>query len=54
MTILSRPQKVLVGAEESPRPGGFEKGVGNLFPDTPATKCGTEFARKTPEKKIAR
>ncbi len=39
---------------ESPLPGGFAKGVGNLFPEIPCTKCGTALAKKTPEKKDAR
>ena len=39
--------------DESPLPGGLENGDGNLFPETPCTKCGTAFARKIPAKKLA-
>jgi len=39
--------------DESPLPGGLEKGDGNLFPETPCTKCGTAFAKKIPAKKLA-
>lgn len=37
--------------DESPLPCGFENGVGNLFPEMPLTKCGTELARTNPAKK---
>ena len=43
----------LTVGDESPLPGGLEKGDGNLFPETPCTKCGTAFAKKVPAKKLA-
>lgn len=44
---------MFVVADESPLPGGFANGVGNLFPKTPCTKCGTAFAKEIPAKKLA-
>ena len=40
-------------ADESPLPDGLEKGEGNLFPETPWTKCGIALAKKIPAKKLA-
>ena len=35
---LKQPHNTLTVGEESPLPGGFAKGVGNEFPETPLTK----------------
>lgn len=45
------PQHTLTVGEESPRPGGFAKGVGNGRPVTPLIQCGAALARKMPPKK---
>ena len=51
---LNSPHSTLTKGDESPLPGGFENGEGNLLPETPCTKCGTAFARNSPAKKLAR
>ncbi|MEO8821744.1 MAG: hypothetical protein ABI267_02225 [Ginsengibacter sp.] len=50
---LKSAQSTFMAADDSPLPGGLAKGVGNLFPEIPCTKCGTILAKKTPEKKAA-
>jgi len=35
---LKQPHNTLTVGEDSPLPGGFAKGVGNEFPETPLTK----------------
>ena len=52
-SMLKSAQMTLTVGDESPLPGGLEKGDGNLFPETPCTKCGTAFAKKVPAKKLA-
>jgi len=51
--MLKSAHMTLTVGDESPLPGGLEKGDGNLFPETPWTKCGTAFAKKVPAKKLA-
>lgn len=53
-TRLNSPHITLIGADDSPMPGGFENGDGNLLPDMPWTKCGTALARNAPAKKQAK
>ncbi len=53
-TRLKHAQIVLTIGEESPLPGGFENGVGNLSPEIPCTKCGTAFVKIAPAKNEAR
>jgi hypothetical protein len=48
ITKLNNAHTTFNAGDESPLPGGFEKGVGNLFPEIPFTKCGTELARNIP------
>jgi len=50
-SMLNNDQIMLVVEEESPTPRGLANGVGNLFPEIPATKCGTVLAENAPEKK---
>ena len=50
---FNNAHKTLMKGEDKPFPGGFAKGVGNLLPETPLTKCGTVFVKKTPAKKHA-
>jgi ribosomal protein L44E len=50
--ILSSPQTTLVVGEDKPLPGGLAKGVGNLSPEMPCTKCGNAFAKNAPDKKF--
>ena len=40
-------------AGETPRPGGFAKGVWKARPEMPLTICGTALATKAPPKKSA-
>src|ERR1700744_1315298 len=51
ITMLTSPHTTFTVADDRPLPGGFAKGVGNLLPDTPATKCGTTLAKNAPAKK---
>jgi hypothetical protein len=51
---LNKAQIILVVDDDKPTPLGFEKGVGNLLPEMPCTKCGTVLAKKAPAKKPAR
>ena len=53
MRTLNNAHTTFVVGDDNPRPGGLEKGEGNLFPETPCTKCGTAFAKKIPAKKLA-
>lgn len=53
ITRLTNDQITFVVAEDNPRPGGLANGVGNLFPEIPATKCGTTLAKNKPAKKQA-
>lgn len=51
---LNPAHNTFTEAGDSPLPGGLAKGVGNLLPDTPCTKCGTALDRNTPEKNAAK
>jgi hypothetical protein len=51
MMKLSIAHNTLIMGEDNPLPGGFENGVGNLFPDAPLTKSGIAFSRNTAAKK---
>ena len=53
-TKLTKDQTTFTIGDDSPLPGGFAKGVGNLLPDMPCTKWGTTFAKKAPAKKAAK
>ena len=48
---LSNAHNTFASGDESPLPCGFEKTVGNLFPEIPFTKCGTKLASNIPAKK---
>ena len=50
---LKSAQITFIVGDESPLPGGLAKGVGNLFPEMPCTKCGIILVKKMPEKKAA-
>ena len=51
---LNNAQTTFTVGDDKPFPGGLAKGVGNLLPQIPITKCGTRFAKKAPAKKQAR
>jgi hypothetical protein len=53
-TILNNAQATLVTDDDKPLPGGFEKGVGNLSPETPLIKWGTALDKKAPAKNAAK
>ena len=53
MTKFSIAQSRFIVGDESPLPGGLEKGVGKGTLVTPWTKCGTAFAKNIPAKKQA-
>jgi len=48
---LNKDHKTFIVGDESPFPGGLAKGVGNLSPEIPLTKCGTKLARNMPDQK---
>lgn len=50
---LNNAHTIFTVDDERPLPGGFEKGVGNLFPEMPFTKCGTALVKNIPAKKAA-
>ncbi len=52
--ILKSDQTIFTNGEDKPLPGGLAKGVGNLSPQIPYTKCGTALASKAPEKNAAK
>lgn len=54
ITRLVKAQYILVDGKESPCPEGLAKGVGNLLPQIPCTKCGTKLARNIPAQNALR
>jgi len=41
---------IFVSGDDSPFPGGFEKGEGKGVPDIPLTKCGIKFVKNAAAK----
>ena len=50
MMRLAKAHSVFVRGEDKPLPGGFANGVGKPLPESPCTKCGMAFTKKTPAK----
>lgn len=40
--------------DDNPCPGGLEKGVGNILPETPLIKCGIALHKNIPAKNAAK
>jgi hypothetical protein len=53
MIKFSVAQSTFIVGDESPLPGGLEKGVGKGTLVTPWTKCGTAFVKNIPAEKQA-
>ncbi len=51
---LANAHSVFVRGEDKPLPGGFANGVGKALPETPCTKWGIAFNKKTPAKNAAK